>query len=71
MTSPFATKAAQSDMRLARREGEIAICDTYRGTLFLSYLAGQYSVTSIAQVLVKGKASVVLPVLAALYVVVA
>lgn len=39
------TRFANSDMRLARNDGEIAICQTKAGTLSLAYNAAQKTYT--------------------------
>jgi hypothetical protein len=66
--------AARIDMAAARREGEIAICGTTVGPAFLSYSEKVYTLTTPcgeeSKVLAQGKASVVLPVLTKLYVIV-
>jgi len=69
---PAALRAAKQDMRLAEREGEIAIGQTRVGTVFLRCDYDNYSITKAgpeAYVIAAGKKAVVLPVLAGLYVV--
>ena len=65
-------KYAASDLRLARREGEIAVGGTKVGTVFVRFEEGKYSVTTAGlqiKVLVEGAPKVVRPFLASLYVV--
>jgi hypothetical protein len=67
---PAALRAAKQDMRLAEREGEIAIGQTRVGTVFLRCDYDNYSITKAgpeAYVIAAGKKAVVLPVLAGLY----
>jgi hypothetical protein len=67
----FATKKfASQDMRNARRQGEILIGQTTRGTVSLRHADGIYTVTTQgmnATVLAQGKRSAVWSVLAGLY----
>jgi hypothetical protein len=42
-------KAASQDLTLAREEGHILICQTKRGTLFLTYADGQYALTACGE----------------------
>jgi hypothetical protein len=66
-------KFAKSDIRKASKFGEIAICETKRGTLFLRKVDKTYTLSTAglaSEVLIEGKPAVVIPVLAALYTVV-
>lgn len=66
-------KFAKSDLRAAAKFGEIAICETKRGTLFLRKVDKTYTLSTAglaSEVLIEGKPAVVVPVLAALYTVV-
>lgn len=61
---------ATSDLRCARREGAMLICQTKRGLLDLSYVDGTYTLATsgpAVEVLAQGKAGVVRPVLVSLY----
>lgn len=61
---------AASDLRLARREGDISVCETKQGTLSLTYENGVYRLSTTgldSKVLAEGKPAVVRPVLASLY----
>jgi hypothetical protein len=66
-------KFAASDLRIARRDGMMSICQTKRGTLTVTHEAGVYTVSALAPgglsavVLAIGKPAAVRPVLASLY----
>jgi hypothetical protein len=63
-------KAANQDLKLVRKEGEIAIAQTREGTVFLRYEDGKYSITKaglFGGVLASGELKVVRPVLESLY----
>lgn len=63
-------KAANQDLKLVRKEGEIAIADTREGTVWLRYESGNYSLTKaglFGGVLASGELRVVKPVLESLY----
>ena len=63
--------AATTDMRRARKAGVLAITDTKRGVVEVSYEVG-YKLYAISEfqggkIIAKGRAGEILPVLAALY----
>ena len=66
-------KFAKSDLRAARREGEIMIGGTTRGRLTLSFSEGVYLLSCFdfsrmaSEVLAEGKPATVVPDLSALY----
>lgn len=66
------TKEAKTDLGRARRNGELLIGQTKHGLLSLTYSAGRYALKTQGmnvQTLAEGAVAVVLPVLAAAYVV--
>ena len=61
---------AASDMRYARKDGEVAITQTTRGTVFLRYNDGTYTLDTAGlnpETLATGKAAAVKPTLMTLY----
>lgn len=65
---------ANYNLRLARKHGEISICQTARGLLSLTHENGVYTLTACGmnpETLASGKPAVVHPVLASMFVIVA
>ncbi len=64
-------KFAASDLRAAKKYGEILIGGTKRGSLTLRYVAGTYTLLTwglVPEIVASGKPATVRPVLATLYV---